>query len=132
MGAAAAASEVAQRAAERFGITVAIRGATDYVADGQRLIAVDNGHVWLTTLTGTGCAVSALVGACAAAATDPVVAAVAGLASMGIAAERAATRAQGPGSFKVALQDALYHLQPQAFVEQAKIRELTHGDGTPQ
>jgi hydroxyethylthiazole kinase len=132
MGAAAAASEVAQRAAERFGLTVAISGATDYVADGQRLVAVDNGHIWLTTLTGTGCAVSALVGACAAATDDPVVAAVAGLAGMGIAAERAATRAQGPGSFKVALQDALYHLQPEAFVKQAKIRELTHGNGTPQ
>jgi hydroxyethylthiazole kinase len=129
MGAEAAAQDVAHQAAQRFGCTVAISGATDYVSDGHRLVAVDNGHIWLTTLTGTGCAVTALVGACAAVSPDSVAAAVTGLTSMGVAAEQAAEKALGPGSFKVALQDALYHLQPQDLITQAKIYEGAHGSG---
>jgi hydroxyethylthiazole kinase len=132
MGAEAAAQDVARQAAERFGCAVAVSGATDYVSDGHRLVAVDNGHIWLTTLTGTGCAVTALVGACAAVSPDPVTAAVTGLTSLGVAAEHAAARARGPGSFKVALQDALYHLQPQDLGNQAKIHERTYGSGCQQ
>jgi hydroxyethylthiazole kinase len=129
IGAEAAAQDVARQAAERFGCAVAVSGATDYVSDGHRLVAVANGHIWLTALTGTGCAVTALVGACAAVSPDPVTAAVTGLTSMGVAAENAAEKARGPGSFKVALQDALYHLQPQDLNSQAKIYEEAHGSG---
>jgi hydroxyethylthiazole kinase len=47
------------------------------------------------------------------------------LACFGIAAEEAAAIAHGPGSFKVALMDALYHLTPEKVLEKARIRSLT-------
>jgi hydroxyethylthiazole kinase len=128
MGAAQSAADVAVAAARRFALTAVVSGATDYIADGRRVVAVDNGHRWLTTLTGTGCAVTTLVGAFAAVCTDPVEAAVAGLVSMGIAAEQAAAVAHGPGSFRVAFQDALYALDPETVMQLARIRELTHGN----
>jgi len=118
-------ADVATEAARRFHLTAVVSGATDWVSDGERLVAVDNGHWWLTTLTGTGCSVTALIGAFAAVCPDAVEAAVAGSTSMGLAAEQAATVAQGPGSFKVALQDAIYHLSPDAIRKLAQIRDLT-------
>lgn len=125
MGAAQSAVEVVAAAAQRFILTAVVSGATDLVADGERLVAIDNGHPWLTTLTGTGCSVTALVGAFAAVCPDPVEAAVAGLVSMGVAAELAAKTAYGPGSFRVALQDALYHLNPETLAKRARVREIT-------
>jgi hydroxyethylthiazole kinase len=104
--------EVAQRLARQRGSTVAITGERDIVSDGQRTIAVDNGHHWLTTITGSGCMATAMVAAFAAVERDATLAATAGLACFGLAAERAAEVAQGPASFKVALLDALYHLTP--------------------
>lgn len=124
MHAAAAPPEVALKAANDFKLTAAITGAVDHVSDGRQVIAIDNGHHWLTTLTGTGCMATTLVGAFAAVTPDALLAAVGGLASMGIAAEQAAQKAQGPGSFKVALQDALYHLKPDDFLRRARIREV--------
>ncbi len=127
MSAARSPAEVAAEAARRYDLTAAVSGATDWVTDGKRLVAVENGHWWLTTLTGTGCSVTALVGAFAAVCPDAVEAAVAGLTCMGLAAEQAAATAQGPGSFKVALQDALYHLSPDNIRKLARIHEVTLG-----
>ncbi len=57
-------------------------------------------------VTGTGCITTALVGACLAVA-PPRDAALAGLQAMKQAASQAAARASAPGSFAVALIDAL-------------------------
>ncbi|HBD06650.1 MAG TPA: hydroxyethylthiazole kinase [Syntrophobacteraceae bacterium] len=127
MGASRSPAEVVTEAARHFGLTAVVSGATDLVSDGLRLVAVDNGHPWLTTLTGTGCSVTALIGAFAAVCPDTVEAATAGLTCMGIAAEQAAAKAQGPGSFKVAFQDALYHLKPNAVQELARTHEIFPG-----
>jgi hydroxyethylthiazole kinase len=128
MSAAKSPADVAAEAARRFDLTAVVSGATDLVIDGKRLVAVENGHWWLTTLTGTGCSVTALIGAFAAVCPDAVEAAVAGLTCMGLAAEQAATTAQGPGSFKVALQDALYHLSPDIIRRLARINEVAPGN----
>jgi hydroxyethylthiazole kinase len=125
INAAAPAAEMALKAAIDFQLTAAITGAVDHVSDGRQVIAVDNGHHWLSTLTGTGCMATTLVGAFAAVTPDALLAAVSGLAGMGIAAEQAARKAHGPGSFKVALQDAIYHLKPDDFLRQARIREVS-------
>jgi hydroxyethylthiazole kinase len=77
------------------------------VTDGERLVRVDNGHPLLTTITGSGCMVTSLVGACLAVETDPLFAALVALVTMGLAAERAAARANGPGTFRVHLLDAV-------------------------
>jgi hydroxyethylthiazole kinase len=115
---------LARSAARRLGCTVAITGARDVISDGGRVLGVDNGHRWLTTVTGTGCMSSAAIAAFCAVEPDPLLAAAGGLAALGMAAERAAEQARGPASFKVALLDAAYGLTPEALRAGAKVVRL--------
>jgi len=121
--------EVARRAARRWGLTAAITGERDIVSDGERTIGVDNGHAWLQVITGSGCMATTAIAAFAAVEPDPLLAAVAGLACFGLAAELAAESAGGPGSLKVALFDALYHLRPEQVQSGTKARWLEGGHG---
>ncbi|MHA7861925.1 hydroxyethylthiazole kinase [Tessaracoccus sp. Y36] len=97
---------------------VAVSGARDLITDGERRIGVTAGHALLTRVTGTGCTLGALIAACAAVA-DPFDAAHAATAWLCLAAEDAAAVASGPGSFKVALVDALATLDASAADERA-------------
>jgi hydroxyethylthiazole kinase len=116
---------VAQRMARERKTVIAISGKRDVISDGERVLGVDNGHPWLTTLTGTGCMATAIIAAFAAVERDYLVAAAGGLACFGLAAELAAPKASGPASFKVALFDQLYNLTPHQVAEGARIVELT-------
>ncbi len=115
---------VARHAAKAWSTTVAMTGVRDYVTDGDRAVAIDNGNQWLTTLTGTGCTATALTGAFAAVESDFVVASAGALACLGYAAELAAPEAKGPGSFKVALYDAIYNLTGEQLTQGAKVEWL--------
>ncbi len=113
MGAGASGAELAKAAASQLGCVVAVTGAVDHVSDGERVIAVANGHELLGTVTGTGCMSTALTGCFLAVAPDrPLEAAAEALVAFGVAGEDAAQGARGPGSFHVNLYDALYNLDP--------------------
>ena len=112
IGASTNAPEAAKALARQRNLTVAVTGARDVVCDGKRIITVDNGHAWLTSLTGTGCSSSTAVACFLAVEKDSLLAAASGLAFFGLAAEKAAPQANGPASFKVAFHDALYNLTP--------------------
>lgn len=116
---------VAQRMARERRTVVAMSGKRDVISDGERVLGVDNGHLWLTTITGTGCMATTVIAAFAAVERDYLVAAAGGLACFGLAAELAAEKADGPASFKIALFDQLYHLRPEHVSEGARIVELT-------
>jgi hydroxyethylthiazole kinase len=102
-----AATNAARHLARSTGATVAVTGAVDYITDGSRMIGIANGDAMLTRVTGTGCSATALIGAFLGAGLAPYDAAAAGLAMISIAAELALPKANGPGSFAVALIDAL-------------------------
>jgi hydroxyethylthiazole kinase len=108
------------------GIVVAVSGPTDLVTDGERTIAVANGHPLLTRVTGAGCALGAVVAAFCASAGDrsALEAATAAHVVVGIAAERAAARSAGPGSFAVQLLDALDTVDQQEVADRARISVL--------
>ncbi|MFQ6059288.1 MAG: hydroxyethylthiazole kinase [Anaerolineae bacterium] len=106
--------------AQAQGTVVALTGARDIVADGQRVVAVDNGHPLLKRITGAGCMATAIIAAFAAVEPDGLLATAGGLVCFGLAAELAA-EARGPGSFKVALFDALYNLSAEGVVAGAKV-----------
>jgi hydroxyethylthiazole kinase len=74
-------------------------------------------------VTGTGCAATATIGAFAAVTPDPMEAAAAGLAFFGLAGEKAAARAQSPGSFMIALIDALYEITPEELQAKARLEK---------
>lgn len=102
--------QVAAAGALRWNTTVAITGPRDVLSDGTRAVGVDNGHPLLSMVTGTGCMATAMIGAFAAVEEDRLVAAASALSVYGLAAERAAETAQGPGTFQAALFDSLYNL----------------------
>lgn len=103
----------ARATAARHGTVVAVSGPVDHVLDAARLVTVANGHPWLTRVTGVGCALGATMAAFAAAVDDPLLAAVAATATVTVAAESAARRSSGPGSFAVALLDDLAACTPE-------------------
>jgi hydroxyethylthiazole kinase len=101
-----AAVDAARALSADSGAVVAVTGATDFVVQGDRVVAIPGGHPVSQRVTGTGCAASALVGACLAVA-EPFEAAVAALFAMKAAAARASETSTLPGSFAVAFLDAL-------------------------
>ncbi len=118
-------AELARAAARRLGPVASVTGPVDYVSDGDRVLAVANGHELLATVTGTGCMSSALTGCfLAAKPDDPLEAAAEALAAFGVAAEDAAAGADGPGTFHARLYDALYALDPATLDDRTRIEEL--------
>ena len=113
IGAADSAAELAKVAAAALGCVVAVTGPVDQVSDGNRQIAVANGHELLGTVSGTGCMSTAITGCFLAVAPDrPLEAAAEALVAFGVAGEDAAKDAKGPGTFHANLYDALYNLDP--------------------
>jgi hydroxyethylthiazole kinase len=116
-----AAGDFARRLATATGAVVAVTGAVDLVTDGSRTLSVANGHELLTRTTASGCALTALIGAWAAVLADPLEATAGALAAYGVAAELAAARARGCGSFVPAFLDALGALDGDSAARLARI-----------
>jgi hydroxyethylthiazole kinase len=121
IGAADSGAELAKAAASGLGCVVSVTGPVDHVSDGARTIAVANGDALLGTVSGTGCMSSAITGCFLAVASTPLEAAAEALVAFGVAGEDAAVGAKGPGSFHVALYDALYNLDPATLDSHAKV-----------
>jgi hydroxyethylthiazole kinase len=115
------AAELARAAARTLGLVASVTGAVDHVSDGERTVAVANGHELLASVTGTGCMSTVLTGCFLAAKAEPLEAAAEALVAFGVAGEEAAVGAKGPGSFHVALYDALAALDPATLTGRAKI-----------
>jgi hydroxyethylthiazole kinase len=118
-------AELARGAGQQLGIVASVTGPVDHVSDGERVLAVANGHPLLAAVTGTGCMSSALTGCfLAEKADEPLEAAAEALAAFGVAAEDAAVGAEGPGTFHARLYDALAALNPETLDGRANISEL--------
>jgi hydroxyethylthiazole kinase len=107
---------------KELGTTLAVTGAVDLITDGERVCRVMNGHEMMSHVTGTGCAATVMIGAFLAVCADHVEAATTGLSYFGLAGEKAAAKAFGPGSFQIALLDALYGMKEEELKLGAKIQ----------
>lgn len=100
----------------RTGAIVAMSGAVDLVSDGDRVFCIRNGHPMMGLVTGTGCQLSCLTGAFAAANPgQPLEAAAAAVCTMGLCGEIAHARLgplDGSGSYRTYLMDAVCRLTP--------------------
>jgi hydroxyethylthiazole kinase len=114
-------ADLARDAARTLGLVASVTGAVDHVSDGDRSAAVANGHELLAAITGTGCMSTAMTGCFLAARDDAFEAAAEALVAFGVAGEDAAVGARGPGSFHVALYDALAALDPASLSSRAKV-----------
>ena len=99
------AKEAAVSLARRQEALVVVSGEIDYISDGKRLLAVGGGDSRLTRVTGSGCALSALIAAFVLC-EDALPATAAACALMKHAGERASVH-RGMGSFAVAVMDGL-------------------------
>ena len=109
-------------AARALGCIIAVTGPVDAVSDGHTTLRVANGNPMLAAVSGTGCIASAFCGCFAAVnPTQPLRAAVEALVALGVAGEDAAEHSTGPGSFHVALYDALYALSPDTIDGRARV-----------
>lgn len=120
-----AAVDAARSLASRFGSVVAVSGPVDLITDGEQVLRLANGHELLTRVTGGGCALGAVMaaflGAARATGPAPLLAVASANLVYTIAAERAAVAAGGPGSFAVALLDAIAAVQPADIESAARV-----------
>lgn len=115
---------LAKDLSKRRGFIVVITGKTDIVANSQTAYAIYNGHPEMGRITGTGCQLSGMLAAFLAAnKTEPLLAAVAAVATMGVAGEIAHTKLQdGDGNMAYAAKiiDAIYNMSAQQLDNFAK------------
>jgi hydroxyethylthiazole kinase len=119
------AAEAALHLAKELKTTLAITGAIDLVTDGEQILRVSNGHELMGFVTGTGCTATAIIGAFLAVDKNPVTATATALAYFGLAGEKAAEKAQAPGSFQMGMLDALYTIDETQLKKGAKIHGKT-------
>lgn len=100
--------------AKKTGAVIAITGAIDIVADADKAYCIFNGHPMMSSVTGTGCQLSALTAAYVTANPDsPLEAAAAAVCAMGVCGELAHERLgklDGNSSYRNYIIDAVYHL----------------------
>jgi hydroxyethylthiazole kinase len=101
-------------------------GAVDELTLDRHTIRVENGHPFMAQVTGTGCLSGALIAAFMAVEPDRLKAATGALLTSGIAAEIAAERSSGPGTFEALFRDALAALRPEDIIVNARI---SHAEG---
>lgn len=103
---------------------IAVSGPEDLITDGKVTVRVANGDALLTRMTGGGCALGSVIAAVLA--VRGQISTLDAIASAhviyGIAAERGAHGAAGPGSFAVRFLDALASLSPEEAVAAARVR----------
>lgn len=100
----------ARALAKDCGAVVAVTGAVDVITDGIRVWQVDDGHPLMTRVTGTGCALSAVVAACTALPGERLDNIAGACRLMARAGRLTAAWAAGPGSFSSGMLDELYRL----------------------
>lgn len=113
--------QVARKLAVARRATVVITGREDIVTDGRMTLAIKNGHPMMGHIVGTGCMAASVIGTFAAVEKDLVVASASGLVCFEIAAECAAKKAKGPGSFKELLYDCIWALDKKTVDRSQKV-----------
>lgn len=117
-------SELAFKAAHQLKATIVISGKKDIVCDGNKQIIIENGDVWLTKITGTGCMTASLIASFAGVTDDYFHAAVAGMSTMSLAGEnakKALIETEGIGTYRVKLIDEIFNMNGQIWEERIRL-----------
>ena len=110
--------------ARETGAVVAVTGAIDIIADGERAFCIRNGDGMMSRVTGTGCQLSAMTGAYVAANPGHTLeAAAAAVCAMGLCGEKARqrmTEQDGTASYRTYIIDAVCNLTPEELEKGAR------------
>jgi hydroxyethylthiazole kinase len=108
----------------KTGAVIAITGAIDIVSDDKKAYVIRNGHPMMSSITGTGCQLSAMTAAFVTANKEnPLEAAAAAVCAMGFAGEIAHKRLSeldGNSTYRNYIIDAIYNMTPSMLEEGAK------------
>lgn len=114
----------AKRLANRTGAVIVVTGDSDIVTDGKTVYRVTNGNAMMRTITGTGCQLSALLGAYVTAnPTNVLEASLAAVCAMGLCGEIAHKRLgtlDGNASYRNYIIDAVFQLKSAELEDGAK------------
>lgn len=114
----------AKATARLLGTVIAITGAIDIVTDGEKAYCIRNGHPMMSTITGTGCQLSAMTAAYVTANPEhPLEAAAAAVCAMGLAGEiayRRLTAEDGNSTYRNYIIDAIFRMTPEQLRSGAK------------
>lgn len=114
----------AKEFARETGAVIAITGAIDIVADGEKAYCIYNGHPMMSSITGTGCQLSAITAAYVTANPEtPLEAAAAAVCLMGVCGEKAharLTEQDGNAAYRNHIIDAVFRLTGDELEELAK------------
>ena len=110
----AQAVDFAKEFARKTGAVIAITGAIDIVADGEKAYCIYNGHPMMSSITGTGCQLSAITAAYVTANPEtPLEAAAAAVCLMGVCGEKAyerLTQLDGNATYRNYIIDTIFRL----------------------
>ncbi|AHF96930.1 MAG: hydroxyethylthiazole kinase [Desulfurella sp.] len=101
--------------AKKHHCIVCATGKTDIVSDGNKVYACENGHEFLTKITGSGCILGSIAAAAAGVCNDYLKATVASCLIVGISGEIAASKSNLLGNFQVEFFNALSTFEPENF-----------------
>ncbi|MCR5273114.1 MAG: hydroxyethylthiazole kinase [Lachnospiraceae bacterium] len=114
----------AKKFSKETNAVVAITGAIDIVADSKKAYCIRNGHPMMSSITGTGCQLSAMTAAFITANKENMLEAVAAsVCTMGYAGEIAHKRLtpkDGNSSYRNYIIDAVYNMTPEMLEDGAK------------
>lgn len=116
--------KICREYASSLNCTVVMTGPQDIISDGKGIYTVDNGHVLMESVSGTGCMASTVVAAFATVSNDKALSSAVALSAFGLAGERAAVKSSGPASFKCALFDNLAALKGEDLFRGARIKRV--------
>lgn len=116
--------DLAQLLAQNTGAIIIITGATDIVAGKEKAYIIKNGHPMMSKITGSGCMLSAMTTAYAAANPGNILeAAAASVCAMGICGEKAYHTMKknntGNSGYRNYLIDEIYNLTGEALKKEA-------------
>lgn len=105
----------------KLNCVVCISGEIDYIIEGEKILAIHNGHPMMTKVTGLGCTATALIGAFSAVNDNYFEASASAIALLSIAGEIANERSNGPGTLQLHLLDILHSISENEFLERIKL-----------
>lgn len=116
--------DLAHKAATELHAITVISGKRDTISNGKDLVQIDNGDIWLTKITGTGCMTASLIACFAGVTEDSFSAAIAGMSVMSLAGERAKKTLQnkeGIGTYRMKLMDEIFLMDEQLWAEGVRL-----------
>lgn len=118
--------KIAVKVARQYRCIAAVTGKEDVISDGKSVFMIQNGHMCLSRVSGTGCMTTSLIGCFAGVTNHMLHAAVAGVSVMGLAGEEAASllgERIGLGTYKMKLIDSISFMNSNHWQKGVKVIE---------